>query len=378
MSSNSSPSDAAVSAPSDPSEPVVFQAPNDTAKAAPPTPPAPAVDDVFLRAAGSASTIPAVESPESVKATTAAAPPASAPAAVDKVAFRDLFQFATAEEIWLMRFSCLCAAGLGLVFPLFTILFGDLLNSLNGVRALSDVASDFSLKFLIIALCAGFGGSVSYGLPVYVAERQMKRVRELYLGSILRQEPAWFDVNKPGEASSRPSLNPFFVTLYPGELASRRGHALLAERHRRQVHSSFRQSRRLRRIHRHWLQFKLADSTLRAGHLSRHYGNHDIPQSRHRHRRKARVRRLRGRWRLQHRDIQQHPHGCRLLLRGCRGQEVHRLPREGQGCEQDQRVEHGSRCRLPLFLHIRGLCWRHVRFLPFALRLCMHLTTDLS
>jgi ABC-type multidrug transport system fused ATPase/permease subunit len=102
-----------------------------------------------------------------------------------------------------MRVACFCAAGLGLVFPLFTILFGDLLNSLNGTRALSDVASDFALKFLIIALCAGFGGSVSYGLPVYVAERQMKRVRELYLGSILRQEPAWFDVNKPGEVSSR-------------------------------------------------------------------------------------------------------------------------------------------------------------------------------
>jgi ABC-type multidrug transport system fused ATPase/permease subunit len=105
--------------------------------------------------------------------------------------------------MWLMRFSCFCAAGLGLVFPLFTILFGELLNSLNGARSLADVASDFSLKFLIIALCAGFGGSVSYGLPVYVAERQMKRVRELYLGSILRQEPAWFDVNKPGEVSSR-------------------------------------------------------------------------------------------------------------------------------------------------------------------------------
>jgi ATP-binding cassette subfamily B (MDR/TAP) protein 1 len=130
-------------------------------------------------------------------------PPSTAPAQIDKVPFRDLFQFATGEEMWLMRLACFCAAGLGLIFPLFTILFGDLLNSLNGSRSLSDVASDFSLKFLIIAICAGFGGSVSYGLPVYVAERQMKRVRELYLGSILRQEPAWFDVNKPGEVSSR-------------------------------------------------------------------------------------------------------------------------------------------------------------------------------
>ena len=120
----------------------------------------------------------AAVAPAAVAAVAAAAPAATAP--IDKVPFRDLFQFATSEEIWLMRFACLCAAGLGLVFPLFSILFGDLLNSLNGSRSLSDVASDFSLKFLIIAICAGFGGSVSYGLPVYVAERQMKRVRELY------------------------------------------------------------------------------------------------------------------------------------------------------------------------------------------------------
>jgi hypothetical protein len=151
-----------------------------------------------------AALAPSVPSPTSEAA--APSPPtavAAAPPPIDKVPFRDLFQFATPEEIWLMRFACLCAAGLGLVFPLFSILFGDLLNSLNGSRALADIASDFSLKFLIIALCAGFGGAVSYGLPVYVAERQMKRVRELYLSSILRQEPAWFDVNKPGEVSSR-------------------------------------------------------------------------------------------------------------------------------------------------------------------------------
>jgi hypothetical protein len=157
-------------------------------------PPRKAAYAVAPSAQASGAVVPAAPAPSA-----AAAPPA----AIDKVPFRDLFQFATPEEIWMMRFACVCAAGLGLIFPLFTILFGELLNSLNGARSLADVAGDFSLKFLIIALCAGFGGSVSYGLPVYVAERQMKRVRELYLGSILRQEPAWFDVNKPGEVSSR-------------------------------------------------------------------------------------------------------------------------------------------------------------------------------
>jgi hypothetical protein len=131
-------------------------------------------------------------------AVVAAAAAATAP--IDKVPFRDLFQFATSEEIWLMRFACLCAAGLGLVFPLFSILFGDLLNSLNGSRSLSDIASDFSLKFLIIAICAGFGGSVSYGLPVYVAERQMKRVRELYATAL--------------------HINRIFVTISPGTSAA--------------------------------------------------------------------------------------------------------------------------------------------------------------
>jgi ATP-binding cassette, subfamily B (MDR/TAP), member 1 len=174
-------------------EPVTLEAPEPQS-----SPPPPTISDVdqFKRASPAAS-------PASVAVQPPAAVAPSAPPPMDKVPFRDLFQFATSEEIWLMRFSCLCAAGLGLVFPLFSILFGDLLNSLNGTRSLSDIASDFSLKFLIIAICAGFGGAVSYGLPVYVAERQMKRVRELYLSCILRQEPAWFDVNKPGEVSSR-------------------------------------------------------------------------------------------------------------------------------------------------------------------------------
>jgi len=164
------------------------------------TPPPASADDVKVMQAAPVAPAVSAAAPSTVAATPL---PAALAVPVDKVPFRDLFQFATYEEMWLMRFACVCAAGLGLVFPLFTILFGDLLNGLNGARALADVVSDFSLKFLIIALCAGFGGAVAYGLPVYVAERQMKRVRELYLGSILRQEPAWFDVNKPGEVSSR-------------------------------------------------------------------------------------------------------------------------------------------------------------------------------
>jgi hypothetical protein len=170
-----------------------------------PTPPPSTIDNCsppLRKAAGAvaaAAQVPGAAEPAVTTPAAAAAPPVS----IDKVPFRDLFQFATREEMWMMRFACFCAAGLGLIFPLFTILFGELLNALNATRPLSDVVSDFALKFLIIALCAGFGGAVSYGLPLYVAERQMKRVRELYLGSILRQEPAWFDVNKPGEVSSR-------------------------------------------------------------------------------------------------------------------------------------------------------------------------------
>jgi hypothetical protein len=272
-------------------------------------------------AQASGTVVPAAPAPSA-----AAAPPA----AVDKVPFRDLFQFATPEEIWMMRFACFCAAGLGLIFPLFSILFGELLNSLNGARSLADVASDFSLKFLIIALCAGFGGSVSYGLPVYVAERQMKRVRELYLGSILRQEPAWFDVNKPGEVSSRLAEDTLswqngiadkFTQVFAnvvGFVAS--------------IVIGFNSNWRIALA---VLAIFPGSSTIFVSFNSKiiifrsDYGHHDFPQSRHIHGRKARLGRVRCRRRLQHRNFQQHPHSCRVLRGGGGGEEVRGLPCEG-------------------------------------------------
>tara|TARA_B100000780_G_C20652440_1_gene259920 strand:+ start:207 stop:353 length:147 start_codon:yes stop_codon:yes gene_type:complete len=45
-------------------------------------------------------------------------------------------------------------------------------------------------------------GYAEVGLWMIISERQLHRVRVLYLHAVLRQEMAWFDENRPSELPS--------------------------------------------------------------------------------------------------------------------------------------------------------------------------------
>ena len=148
-------------------------------------------------------------------------PPLPAPAsqAPQKVPYLQLFRFATAWDLLLVWLGCLFAAANGVIFPCFSLLFGELLNAFNSPSVeLSSTVQRLSLYFLIISLGAGVASLLQTALPMLASERQMLRLRTAYLQALLRQPPSWHDVRKDqGEVSSRLSSDTLLIAGGIGE-----------------------------------------------------------------------------------------------------------------------------------------------------------------
>ena len=124
------------------------------------------------------------------------------------VKFSALYRYATRRQMLMMAFASFCAAAVGCVFPLFTIIFGKMLDILNDPTQARDPSkqaatiSSLCVYFLIIAVVSSFCSAVENYVPVYVAEHVMAKVRHEFMKALLRQDMEWFDTNRGGEATS--------------------------------------------------------------------------------------------------------------------------------------------------------------------------------
>ena len=98
----------------------------------------------------------------------------------------------------------------GCVFPLFTIIFGQLLDVLNDrsnpetyKNNLVNAVRGLCVYFVIIACVSGACSFVENFIPIYVTEKVLYRMRFQYMKSLLRQDMGWFDTNRGGEATAR-------------------------------------------------------------------------------------------------------------------------------------------------------------------------------
>lgn len=108
----------------------------------------------------------------------------------------------------------LAAAGNGVVFPCFTLIFGSLLNNFNS-PSFGDAVNNYAQLFALLALGTFVGSFLEVGLPMIAAERQVMRMRKAYLRALLRQPPAWHDTHKDaGEVASR--LSEDMITIQGG------------------------------------------------------------------------------------------------------------------------------------------------------------------
>ncbi|CAN0230516.1 unnamed protein product [Ascophyllum nodosum] len=122
--------------------------------------------------------------------------------AIKQASFFDLFFFADKVDWMLMAVGTLCAAGAGVIMPLFSIVFGDILDAFHGPDPTKQVNKN-AIYFVYLAVVSFF---LNGGLNVLFAmssERQIRRMRMTYLSSALRQEIGWFDTTKPGELTTR-------------------------------------------------------------------------------------------------------------------------------------------------------------------------------
>ncbi|KAG0470606.1 hypothetical protein HPP92_017306 [Vanilla planifolia] len=137
------------------------------------------------------------------------------------VPFHRLFSLADATDIALMTIGTLGAVANGLVLPLTTLFFGDLINSFGRATDIQNVVHQVSkeaLKFIYLAVGAGIASFLQASCWMNAGDRQAARLRNMYLKAILRQEVAFFDKEiNTGEIVGRMSGDAVIIQDAMGE-----------------------------------------------------------------------------------------------------------------------------------------------------------------
>ncbi|CAH8390935.1 unnamed protein product [Eruca vesicaria subsp. sativa] len=137
------------------------------------------------------------------------------------VPFYKLFSFSDSTDVLLMIVGSIGAIGNGLGFPLMTLLFGDLIDTVGRNLFTNDIVeliSKICLKFVYLGIGTFVAAFLQVSCWVITGERQAARIRSLYLKTILRQDIAFFDVEtNTGEVVGRMSGDTVLILDAMGE-----------------------------------------------------------------------------------------------------------------------------------------------------------------
>ncbi|KAH0919008.1 hypothetical protein HID58_026668 [Brassica napus] len=137
------------------------------------------------------------------------------------VPFYKLFSFSDFTDVLLMIVGSIGAIGNGLGFPLMTLLFGDLIDTIGRNLFTNDIVeliSKICLKFVYLGLGTFVAAFLQVSCWVITGERQAARIRSLYLKTILRQDIVFFDVEtNTGEVVGRMSGDTVLILDAMGE-----------------------------------------------------------------------------------------------------------------------------------------------------------------
>lgn len=138
------------------------------------------------------------------KSKSSSAAPATTAPPMKMVSYSGLFRFATKRDYLLILLASCGAACAGAILPLFTIIFGGLMDALNGSEAkLASAIDKYAFYFLYLGAGSVFFFYAQFALFTMTAERQICRIRKEFMKALLRQDMTWFDTNKTGEIASR-------------------------------------------------------------------------------------------------------------------------------------------------------------------------------
>lgn len=127
---------------------------------------------------------------------------AATPAVVPSASLLSLFRYARPLDHLLLFCAIICAMGHGVVMPLFSLLFGRIINGLNS-GSLSSVVKELCLQLMGVALAAGFSAYCQFALANVAAVRQVRALRVAFVKALLRQDVTWADAHPPGDMASR-------------------------------------------------------------------------------------------------------------------------------------------------------------------------------
>jgi len=116
-----------------------------------------------------------------------------------------LFSQAESIDILYMVLGSIGSMVTGVSLPIFNILFGQMLDSLNkkGVGGYQDAVNQVCISFVIVAAANVVAGAMQVYFWSAAGERQTQRFREKYVRSILSQEIGWFDTCGASELSTK-------------------------------------------------------------------------------------------------------------------------------------------------------------------------------
>lgn len=121
-----------------------------------------------------------------------------------RISFRALFKYATTQEKIYMTIACISAAIHGALLPLFTIVFGDLIDGTGeGETDFVSRIGSTAKWFLVLAAVAFVTSLIQVRFQIVVAQRVCARLRRKFFRSIMSQEFTWYDGNDGGELTSR-------------------------------------------------------------------------------------------------------------------------------------------------------------------------------
>ncbi|XP_004234243.1 ABC transporter B family member 9 [Solanum lycopersicum] len=138
----------------------------------------------------------------------------------EKIPFYKLFAFADRNDIILMLFGILGAIASGVSKPLMSLMFGDLIDSYgtSDQSNILDKVSRISLKFVYLGIGTGIASLLQVACWSITGERQVTRIKCLYLKTILRQDIEFFDTQSAtGEVIERMSGDTILLQEAMGE-----------------------------------------------------------------------------------------------------------------------------------------------------------------
>ncbi len=114
------------------------------------------------------------------------------------VPFGDLFRFADTKDKVLIAFGTVGAIIAGAMLPGFSIVFGEMMNGINGTNFMGKI-EELALVFFYMGLGTLLCSYLELALFMNAAENQAGRFRQEYLKALMRQEVAWHDKQKAGD-----------------------------------------------------------------------------------------------------------------------------------------------------------------------------------